>query len=408
MQIDILEADLLEHVPADGREKTLLLYGPERPTLVEALARRGYLVQLMAHEPRLLGTPQHNLIVHDVDRAELQEKYDIVICCQSSGQFRNPLKYLERLAVSARSLFLSILEDPAFESNAKPFTRMFWRSLSRKLPVLFLVPPNRRRAMDQAFALSTPLVMSFFKSMRQDFANVQVVERDGSPHRLLVAKKRTIGRLIILAGVNAVGKSTFLQSLHSGKLPEIAHAIGMESPKDWEFTRYANLLSNEEQAHHENILVQYNITAPLVHGEMHGHHNGLLDLIKCARDCIIVTMWLPHTEQRNRYFGDRVPSTIFSRELYMKRKKAKLSDRGSDKAVPQSIFSAFYFRSGYTRRKADRLLQIYASKENYSSMYRRWMDFAKRYGTKSLVLMQGDQYSVVTGDEWQKISSTLE
>jgi hypothetical protein len=405
MQMDILEADLLEHVPADGSEKTLLLYGPESPTLVEALAQRGYLVQLMAHEPRSLGTPQHKLIVHDVDRAELQENYDVVICRQSSSQFRNPLKCLERFAVSARSLFLSVLEDPAFESNGEPFARVFWRSLLRKLPVLLLVPPNRKRAMDQAFALSTPLIMSFFKSMRQDFANIQVMERSGSPHRLLVAKKRTIGRLIVLAGVNAVGKSTFLQSLHSGKLPDIAHAIGMESPKDWEFTRYANLLSNEEQAHHENILVQYNITSPLVHGEMHGHHNGLLDLIKCARECIIVTMWLPHTEQRSRYFSDRVPSTIFSRELYMKRKKAKLSDRGSDKAVPQSIFSVFYFRSGYTRRKADRLLQIYASRENYSSMYQRWMGFAKRYGTKSLALMQGDQYSIVTGDEWQKISN---
>jgi hypothetical protein len=262
--------------------------------------------------------------------------------------------------------------------------------------------------MDQAFALSTPLVMSFFKSMRQDFANVQVVERNGSPHRLLIAKKRTIARLIVLAGVNAVGKSTFLQSLQSGELRDIAKAIGMESPKDWRFTRYANLLSNEEHEHHENILVQYNITAPLVHGEMHGHHNGLLDLIKCARECVIVTMWLPHNEQRNRYFSDRVPSTVFSRELYMKRKKAKLSDRGSDKAVPRSVLSVFYFRSAYTRRKADRLLEVYASKENYSSMYRRWMDFAKRNGTKSLVLMQGDQYSIVTGDEWQKNLSKLE
>lgn len=405
MQIDAREAELLGQLPTDGTGKTLLLYGPGSPPLLRELAARGYSIQRMAREPGQAENLHDNLIVRDVARDGLIDSYDVVVCTYSSNHFRNPLKCLESLAVSARLLFLAVLGDPAVEGRNKPTRKMVWRGLLRRLPILLLIPAGKKHKMDQAFALSSPLVISFFKFLRQDFASVQVLEGGGARQRLLVARRRSIGHLIILAGVNAVGKSTFLNGLRSGSLPEIAREIGMESPDAWEFTRYVSLLENEDQAHHENVLVQYNMTDPFIHGEMHDYHQGLLDLVKCARRSTIVTMWLPHAEQKKRYLDDRVPDGLFSRELYLKRKSAKQSDSGGGKTVRRSFLSAFYFRSGYTRRKADRLLEIYASQESHSHMYRRWMDFAERHGGRSLVLMQGKEYRIVTGEEWQKLAA---
>ena len=397
-------------LPQEAKGRLILICGTPMPGTLKALSFRGFKIVVTGITERVRTQLASEIIdcgsdisfaEIDIERHSPTVRFSYVFCLISSVHFRNPLAVLERLAdVSDEGL--SFVTSPPLATSGWSFDpSVLAYPLLKRLPGLFLIPSSRKKSMDQAFALNKPVLLAFFKSMRQDFANVSLIKGERVGESVVIARKRRIGQLHILAGVNAVGKSTMLDKLRSGERPDVARALGLDPALPWVFTTYTHLLKNSETAQYSHLVVQYNITAPAVHGSMHGHHHGLLDLIKCAVKADITTMWLPHGQQKARYFKDRVPSGVFSAELHEKRKSAKQRDvqgRIEGAVVRPNIF---YFRSGYTRRKADRLLAIYANGEAFAKMYDEWFEFVGRHAHTARVVFQEPDYRVGSIADWK-------
>ncbi len=397
------------HLPANLVGRSVLIYGEPPAELVSAIRARGGNVTvggLAPHRFRELFSGHSGVECEpsDVERNDISRAYDFILSIKSLVCFRNPLAVLERMVMATRDSLQLVHSRPSSRANWSTDPSVVAAPLLDRLPGMFLVPARRKRGMDQAFNISPSLIEAFLKSMRQDISSIECLPGGAAGETMLLVRKRRIGRLLVLAGVNAVGKSTFLDRLRSGQLPEIAAALDMDMAKPWEFTTYAHLLGNRDDCNHDAMVVQYNITAPEVHGPVHGHHHGVLDLILCAEDASIATFWLDPETQHARYHQDRVPGAAFSSGLHARRKLAKsLGVHGNGHSEKSVGGNPFYVRSAYARRKAARLLKLYGDTGNFVRMYRDWFDFAEAHCQRVQVIHQEPDYRIGTVDEWRSM-----
>ena len=348
------------------------------------------------------SNPGERFVRCDPERDEISGRFDIVLCSDSLHQARNPLSVLDKLIAATREtliLQLTLREGWPLSRDRS----IAGKGVLQRMPALFLAPWKRKHGVDQSFYMTETAAVALLKTLRQDFANVEV-HRSGSRRPIIVAKKRRIKHLHIIAGVNAIGKSTLLDKLRSGERSEVADEMEIDLSKPWYFTTYAHLLRKTDEEF-DFLVAQYNITAPLVHGALHGNHHGLQDLIESAKRVDVTTMWLSPEEQRKRYHADRVPDRVFSPDLYKRRKIAKLRDvHGRTHAAPKEggLRGMFYVRSAYTRRKAVRLLDIYGDRQTYLNMYDDWFDFLEHLPVKAKVLYQQPEYHAVPIATWRQ------
>jgi len=399
-------------LPADVAGKSILIVGAVENHVPRTLAAAGAAVSLAGISPRIFATSHDGYAGISFDEVDIERnapasRHDYVVCLRSFVHLRNPLAVLERLAQTAREGLSFIVSPPLSLGRASLDGGKLAYPLLKQLAGMFLVPANRKKGMDQAFFIGRKLTAAFIKSMRQDFASLERLDGARAGEDLFIARKRRIGHLYILAGVNAVGKSTLLDKLRSSQRNDVADMLDFDLTRPWLFTTYAHLLKNSDVQHHPYLMVQYNITAPLVHGTMHGHHHGLLDLILCAEKTTVATMWLDPERQRERYFSDRIPTSVFSPQLHAKRKTAKHLDvhgrEGgfSEKTVRPNLF---YFRSPYTRRKAERLMGLYGNSQSFIDMYAEWFDFVEQHADLAPVLFQEPSYRVASIADWRTVA----
>jgi hypothetical protein len=273
--------------------------------------------------------------------------------------------------------------------------------LALRLPAITLLPLSRKRGNQQGFRITSAALTSVLKVLRQDIARIEICGGENGEPTLFVVRRRRIGQLHVLAGVNAVGKSHLLDRLRSGVENGVASQLGIDLSKPWSYSTFTHLLE-QTQEFFPHLIVQYNITAPAVHGDLYKHTLGLQDLIQTAEHTTITTMWLPADLQRERYLADRLPQrAVMTPDVSERRRQAKTRDvTGGRRESFMKSFQLPGIRSLHSRKKADKLLEIYASDERFWSMYEDWFAFAKRHANKSFVLLQEPDYKVVPLESW--------
>ena len=337
----------------------------------------------------------------DLEREQIPGVFDYILGLDILARVRNPMAVLDKLVSATRDCF--IVEIP----RCRPDSVGWWGTLTMaahsalRLPAITLLPLSRKRGNQQGFRITSTALTSMLKVLRQDIARIEICEDENGEPTLFVVRRRRIGQLHVLAGVNAVGKSHLLHRLRSGAENDVASQLGIELSMPWSYSTYTHLL-DQTQEFFPYLIVQYNITAPAVHGDLYRHTLGLQDLIETAEDTTITTMWLPADLQRERYLTDRLPqSTVMNPELAEKRRQSKTRDvaAGRNASLTRS-FQLPGIRSLHSRKKADKLLEIYGNDERFWSMYEDWFGFAKRHANKSFVLLQEPDYRVIPLESW--------
>jgi hypothetical protein len=342
----------------------------------------------------------------DLEREGAGGRFDVVLCLCGLARFRNPLGALERLAEAVCERLVVAIPAAPRPWRVSLDSAVLAAPLIDRLAALYLSPSRRKNGSQQAFIATEKSIVAVLKGLRQDFARLDI-HRDRLGHRtLLVAHKRHIGRLHLLAGVNAVGKSTMLDQVRAGKRPELAKALGLDPAESWVFTTYAHLMCDTE-VFYPRLVVQYNITAPLVHGPLYRNENGLLDLVHSAETTEVTTLWLPPEEAAQRYREDRVPEgALGSLALHARRRQARwqaVHGDGSARPAPDTAKKGNLLLSLYTRKKADQLLGLYGDPAAFDAMYRDWFEFARRHGAVNRVVFQDPDYRVGSIEEWLKL-----
>jgi SAM-dependent methyltransferase len=305
----------------------------------------------------------------DIDREELPGSFDYVLCLNLLHHLRNPLAALDKLIAATREcLVLEVASLNPRDSRKIGLLTMLGSPFLARLPVFFLAEGGKGKGAGQTFFITENAIHTLLKKHRQDFATVKFYSGGQKGRFIVVARKRRIGHLHIIAGVNAVGKTTFLDSWASGKQKEIAGTIGLESVKPWLLRSYGHL-TDETEPDISHLLLQYNISQHLHDGDLHRHDRGLLDIIRCAEKTTISTLWHPSEKLLKRYQGERIKSVGL--------------------------------RTGQARKKIKRLLKLYGNKSQFDAVYSDWFAFTKRHAQHSHVILQEPHYRAVSLEDWE-------
>jgi hypothetical protein len=313
---------------------------------------------------------------------------DIILADDLQMQ-RNPLLHLDLLSAKTRKTLVLRLRRrmmPAWPLSGAS---------------LVLWPARRKGQAKQAFYFSPELLRQYMKGLRQDFAFVETQNTDDG--LLVVAHKRKIANLVILAGLPAIGKSTLLQHLRSSEGNGLGRQLGFDAGIAWHFTNYATLLKPTETML-ENVFLQYNFSAPLTHGQLHRYEFGIRDLVGTADKVTVATMWANAETLLERYSKERIPKADEGEAGYKKRrlstKEADISEgRGSMGLLARL---GWHRRSSHMKKKEQRFLSLYSNREALQELYSGWFKFIQSLNCSCVVVTQSPNYEAVDLSQWQE------
>ena len=314
----------------------------------------------------------------DVERDEIPGRFDIVLCLGVLNNLRNPLSALEKLIAATRECL--ILELAAFSQRTQAgssIPRLLGRAINR-LPILYLGRARRNAKGGQSFLMTERAVVALLNHHRRDFARVRIVHaagRDGQAagRFIAIAPKRRIGHLYILAGTNAIGKTTLIESFRRGENLDFAAQLGLDLSLGWRHQMY-NRLPRAEESDVPYMLLEYNIGKHLFDGALDHFERGVLDLVKVADKVSIATFWHRPEVLRKRYLTERVPRSWLKRRL----------------------------RSLRRRKMQIVLHDLYGDSARFEEIYRHWFAFARRQAATNHVILQENGYRVVSIEDWER------
>ncbi|MBZ0215874.1 MAG: hypothetical protein K8F25_04925 [Fimbriimonadaceae bacterium] len=308
----------------------------------------------------------------NIEREKIVETYDIVLLLDGLQKLRNPLSALETLIGATREELVIGIEDrwsfpQAFGS--------FWHLISKGLlrfPILFL-GGLERKDWDGVnhFRFSDRAVVALLTRHRYSFARVDFIPWQAAGRRLAVAYKRQITHLVIVAGVPTSGKTTVINKLMAGELPDIAKQLDFDCKKNWLSTGYGEVCHIQD-ARVENLLLHFNITKSLVDGDHYGYEGGLLDLIKLAQRISVVSLWCPLAELKQRYLEGRV--------------RTKLS---RSKRLRQD-------------RKNRILLSLFDEPVNFARLFEKWLLFVELHCPAQVMLESSASGEAISLSDWRR------
>jgi hypothetical protein len=305
---------------------------------------------------------------------------------------------LDRLAVRTRKTLILKLSAPGSAQKLKQRMVSAWPLREASL---VLWPAQRKGQAKQAFYFSQELLQQYMKGLRQDFASIEMHKTEDG--LLVVARKRKIANLVILAGLPAIGKSTLLQHLRSSEGNGLGRQLGFDAGATWHFTNYATLLKPTETTL-ENVFLQYNISAPLTHGQLHRYEFGLRDLIGTADKVTVATIWADAETLRKRYSQERIPKADEGEAGYKKRRfSTKETDiSGGRGSMGLLARLGWHRRSSHMRKKEERFLSLYSNQEALLELYSGWFKFIQSLNCSCVVITQSPNYEAVDLSKWQE------
>ena len=293
----------------------------------------------------------------DIEREEIAGgPFDYVLCLNVLHHLRNPLAALDRLiAVTGERL---VIEVAAFSrrGDRRNSNVSLWSALFlNRFPIFYVA-----RDSTQTFFITVAALKVLLLEKRADFARVDVVPGGPKGRPILIAHRRKIGRLLVVAGVPASGKSTFIDHLQSESGHEIARQLGFAEKPEWSVLHFRKWRENEETTIGD-LIIHYNISEHLIDGDLFRHSNALSDLISIAGQTTVVTLACPLERLLRQFTENRI------------RSGGKL----------------------FRRRKNRRLLRLYQNRVSFNELYADWFAFFRQAGLDSYVVKHdGGPYSV--------------
>jgi SAM-dependent methyltransferase len=304
----------------------------------------------------------------ELDR--IKESFDFVIFLDRLWKLRNPLSALEALAACTREILVIELTCYRACSYLDGFLLGAAYQAAKRMSMIFLGGSGKTNRRKASFFVTERAFETLLTRHRHQFARIEFIP-GGRPGKVIaVAHKRTIGHLVIVAGVPASGKTTLIERLLAGELPDLAKALGFDNAHKWAITGFGDVHRLAEPSI-PNLILHYNITTPMIENDLYGYESGLLDLVTAARRTSVITLWCPPDVLSQRYRDNRVRRTFFG----SKRAKRK--------------------------QKNARLLSLYSEPHRLRELFRDWLSFIQRHSSELVIFDSGGNDKILNVDEWQ-------
>jgi len=302
--------------------------------------------------------------------------WDHVICSGALSHHRNPFGYLDLLVTLTRETLVIGTARTGWRGMLAGIAPIL-SLLLRPLPAIFVGGSGSTgKSHAPKFYFGRRSIRHMLMYHRTMFAEVksQVIGRDN----YIVASKRRIAHLILVSGPVSSGKTTFIDALLAGKLPEISMALGLEPGK------LPPVLGTSRNAARGPALLpvaicHYGFLRPYMRPAAINERDEALDILKTAANITIVTLVVP---------SDKLVARITRGEIEV----------ATDGKASQRHLA---------------LREIYKDEARVSELYRRWFAFTETLVSAKYVVSESNEgLSLLAYSEWvagrKKLPSSID
>lgn len=316
----------------------------------------------------------------DIETDSLNEQFDHVLCLNVLHHLKNPLASLDRLIdISAGRLVLEVagLGNHDRRKLRVPFLR--YRSL-RASPIIYVgkngtsgrSPGTKRRggSSGQKFFFTQDAIIHLIQYQRCVFARVTATPSQHKGRFTVIAEKRSVKNLIVIAGPTSSGKSTLIDRLQDGEERALAQHLGLGDPKSVPAYNAFDLLEPREP-HLDELLFHYDLLRPFMRSaHVHGRDEAL-DILESGHRVQVLTVYVP---------PDQLRAQLEKAVIVPKTRRGKF--RGN-------------------RRKA-RIYEMYADPDRIHGWYRDWFVYCRRRNVEVEVVLPRESMKCISVDEWER------
>jgi len=353
---------------------------------------------------KILGLPGE-FYVGNLEEMDFKEKFDIVFALNILHQVNNPIAVIEKLmSITREKLVFEIASFGKRDAWALGLNERV-RKFFLKYPIIYVGRNGTSGTyLGGKYYFSPAALYNILMFHRHLFARCRIIPVAFKNRFLIIAEKRRIKNLLIIAGPTAVGKTTFLKDFYSGKLSkEFYKVFGVQNPREWKYVSSSRIYYLDEPCI-EKLLLHYDFMRPYGSGR-HAkvyERDEALDLIKCAEKVVIATLYAPSKVLKARLKKSdiirpgkekrqRIPQKIIK---FLRRIRPII--RTFVRALPQSARKVLKmnlkrkFGKFIPHRPSKRVLEIYEmyrDENKVKDLYAKWYEFIRKlHGAKHIVI----------------------
>ncbi|MGF7158520.1 SAM-dependent methyltransferase [Rhodoligotrophos appendicifer] len=301
----------------------------------------------------------------DIEAAELGEKFDDIFCLNVLHHMRNPIGVLEKLIAATRDRLVLEVASLGEGDRRKLGIARLSAAFLKRFPIMYVTnAAGKRRGSNELFFFTPAAIKNLLMEHRKMFAKVDVFPSGHKDGRFIViAQKRRIDNLVVIAGPTSAGKSTLLENISNGTRKEIAQQLGIDDPKSW-VTAGIRSLPPLDGTGSRNLILHYDITRRQFGNPIARSQYDLHDLISIADKVTFLTLKLPQDRLlRQHEDGTMKPQTV----------------AGHFKGTP----------------KHKKIAEMYGSPEMVESLYQEWFEVSGKYAGEHFTIASSDGSELV-------------
>ncbi|MBL8906616.1 MAG: methyltransferase domain-containing protein [Rhizobiales bacterium] len=282
----------------------------------------------------------------DIEIDAMPGQFDYVLCLNVLHHMRNPLAVLEKLIAATRECLVLEVASLGRGDRRKLSMPVWSAAMLRKFPVIYVSSAaGKKKGSNELFYFTEAAIRNLLGQHRRIFSSIEIVPSGHKRGRFIViARKRQIDRMVVVAGPTSAGKSTLIGNLEQGRVPAIAKAVGMETPADW-VSAGLTTLGDFDQSGKRNLILHYDITRRQFGNPIARSQYDLHDLIGLAREVSFLTIEAPRERLRQQHEAAmRRPDEPGHRAGTAKHEKISEMYKRAD--VVESLYEQWYATTG--------------------------------------------------------------
>ncbi len=308
----------------------------------------------------------------DIEKEELQEKFDYVLCLNLLHHLKNPSGFLDKVIDLTKERLVLEIASLYRHHHKKLGMSFIQRHFLKNLPIIFV----DRNGMSggshsQKFFINIPAVENLLLQHRKMFERVESFDSEFGQGRFIsIGHKRQIKKLVIVAGPTSVGKSTLIEELMNHSVPDIAQTLGIEKGATMAFAG-ANSIARQFNGNVDTFLFHYDIVRPFRRSAKTHERDEALDILDTAEDITVLTLWTPPDILRQQF------------------EKSKILNRGKIKK----------------NERRWKIFQDYADKNKISEFYNGWLKFCRDKKVKNYMVKLQPEPEIISDQKWMDLAA---
>jgi hypothetical protein len=211
-----------------------------------------------------------------------------VICLNVLHYVKDPIATLDKLIkLTGETLILELASLGRRDRRNLGLSR--WQSwFLARFPVMAVAG----RQSDTKFFFTRAGIVNLLRFQHNHFAEVRIVDSGFRDRFIVIARRRRIEHLVIVAGPTSAGKATLIEAMMRGRAADLVDSLGIKSPEGWRVAD-ANTISDISEPDLEGLILSYDFLLPYIRGNRSYHDDQAFHLLETARKVSFVTLWTP-------------------------------------------------------------------------------------------------------------------